>query len=237
MTERATTELADRLGHTFADPGLLVEAMTHRSWCAENPGVASNERLEFLGDAVLGLVIADHLFHVEGAMPEGELAMARAAVVSTEALAQVASRIELGQFLRLGKGEAATGGRDKRSILADAMEAVIGAVYVDGGLDPARRLVLPLVADRLAGAVAGPGEADHKTRLQEASARQFGQVPRYEVSGTGPDHDRRFTAVVRIGGTERGRGTGKSKKEAEQAAAREAWRSLRAEPESRTADA
>ena len=237
MTERATTELADRLGHTFADPGLLVEAMTHRSWCAENPGVASNERLEFLGDAVLGLVIADHLFHVEGAMPEGELAMARAAVVSTEALAQVASRIELGQFLRLGKGEAATGGRDKRSILADAMEAVIGAVYVDGGLDPARRLVLPLVADRLAGAVAGPGEADHKTRLQEASARQFGQVPRYEVSGTGPDHDRRFTAVVCIGGTERGRGTGKSKKEAEQAAAREAWRSLRAEPESRTADA
>lgn len=237
MTERATTELADRLGHTFADPGLLVEAITHRSWCAENPGVASNERLEFLGDAVLGLVIADHLFHVEGAMPEGELAMARAAVVSTEALAQVASRIQLGQFMRLGKGEAATGGRDKRSILADAMEAVIGAVYVDGGLDPARRLVLPLVADRLAGAVAGPGEADHKTRLQEASARQYGQVPRYEVTGTGPDHDRRFTAVVRIGGTQRGLGTGKSKKEAEQAAAREAWRSLRAEPESRTADA
>ncbi len=186
MSERATTELAARLGYTFADPGLLVEAMTHRSWCAENPGAPSNERLEFLGDAVLGLVIADYLFQVEGAMPEGELAMARAAVVSTEALAQVATRIELGQFLRLGKGEAATGGRAKRSILADAMEAVIGAVYVDGGLDAARRLVLPLVADRLAGAVAGPGEADHKTRLQEASARQYGQVPRYEVSGTGP---------------------------------------------------
>ncbi len=236
-SERAMTDLAARLGHRFAEPGLLVEAMTHRSWCAENPGTPSNERLEFLGDAVLGLVVADHLFQVDGAMPEGDLAMARAAVVSTEALAQVASRIELGQFIRLGKGEDATGGRDKRSILADAMEAVIGAVYVDGGLDAARDLVLPLVADRLAGAVAGPGEADHKTRLQEASARRYGQVPRYEVSGTGPDHDRRFTAVVRIGGTERGQGTGKSKKEAEQAAAREAWRALRAEPESRTADA
>jgi ribonuclease-3 len=236
-TERAMTDLAARLGHRFTDPGLLVEAMTHRSWCAENPGTPSNERLEFLGDAVLGLVIADHLFQVDGAMPEGDLAMARAAVVSTEALAQVATRIELGRFLRLGKGEDATGGRDKRSILADAMEAVIGAVYVDGGLEAARLLVLPLVADRLAGAVAGPGEADHKTRLQEASARKYGQVPRYEVSGTGPDHDRRFTAVVRIGGAERGHGTGKSKKEAEQAAAREAWRALRAEPESRTADA
>jgi ribonuclease-3 len=249
MTERAMSDLAARLGHDFADPGRLVEAVTHRSWCAEHVGTPSNERLEFLGDAVLGLVIADYLFQVEGAMPEGELAMARAAVVSTEALAQVASVLELGQFLRLGKGEDATGGREKRSILADSMEAIIGAVYVDAGLAAARRLLLPLVAERLAGAVAGPGEADHKTRLQEASARQYGQVPRYEVSGTGPDHDRRFTAVVRIGGTERGQGTGKSKKEAEQAAARVAWQSLRDEPEpanepestteteSRTADA
>ena len=249
MTERAMSDLAARLGHDFADPGLLVEAVTHRSWCAEHVGTPSNERLEFLGDAVLGLVIADYLFQVEGAMPEGELAMARAAVVSTEALAQVASVLKLGQFLRLGKGEDATGGREKRSILADSMEAIIGAVYVDAGLGAARTLLVPLVAERLAGAVAGPGEADHKTRLQEASARQYGQVPRYEVSGTGPDHDRRFTAVVRIGGTERGQGTGKSKKEAEQAAARVAWQSLRDEPEptnepestteteSRTADA
>jgi ribonuclease-3 len=247
MTERAMTDLSARLGHGFADLGLLVEAVTHRSWCAEHVGTPSNERLEFLGDAVLGLVIADHLFHVEGAMPEGELAMARAAVVSTEALAQVAWGLELGQFLRLGKGEDATGGRAKRSILADAMEAIIGAVYLDAGLDAARRLLLPLVDERLAGAVAGPGEADYKTRLQEASARRYGQVPRYDVSGTGPDHDRRFTAVVRIGGAERGEGQGRSKKEAEQAAAREAWRSLRAEPEpesdtpteteSRTADA
>jgi ribonuclease-3 len=231
MTERAITELAERLGHDFADPTLLVEALTHRSWCAEHVGTPSNERLEFLGDAVLGLVVADHLFRVEGALPEGALAMARAAVVSTEALAQVATVLDLGAALRLGKGEDATGGRAKRSILADAMEAVIGAVYVDAGLDAARELVLPLVDERLAGAVAGPGAADHKTRLQEASARRFGQVPVYDVSGSGPDHDRRFTAVVRIGGEEWGQGSGRTKKEAEQAAAREAWRSLRNDPE------
>ncbi|MCU0274608.1 MAG: ribonuclease III [Acidimicrobiales bacterium] len=231
VIDRALTELADRLGHRFADPVLLEQALTHRSWCAEHPGTPSNERLEFLGDAVLGLVVTDRLFHVEGALPEGELAMARAAVVSTEALAQVASDLELGEHLRLGKGEDATGGRAKRSILADAMEAVLGAVYVDAGIEAARSVILPLVAGRLDSAVAGPGEADHKTRLQEASARRFGQVPRYEVSGTGPDHDRRFTAVVRIGGVERGQGMGKSKKEAEQAAAREAFRSLRGEPE------
>jgi ribonuclease III len=224
-------DLAERLGHEFADPGLLAEALTHRSWCAEHEETVPNERLEFLGDAVLGLVVADHLFRLQGSMPEGDLAMSRAAVVSTEALAEVASGLGLGEAIRLGKGEAATGGRAKRSILADAMEAVIGAVYVDAGLEAARLVVIPMLASRLAGAVAGPGEADHKTRLQEASARRFGQVPRYEVEGSGPDHDRRFTAVVRIDGQERGRGRGRSKKEAEQAAAREAWRELRSEPE------
>jgi ribonuclease-3 len=229
MTERALVRLAARLGHEFSDPALLLEAVTHRSWCAEHVDTPSNERLEFLGDAVLGLVIADVLFQVERAMPEGELAMARAAVVSTEALAQVATDLGLGEYLRLGKGEDATGGRAKRSILADAMEAVIGAVYVDAGLDAARALLLPLVAERLAGAVAGPGEADHKTRLQEESARRYGQVPRYDVSGTGPDHDRRFTAVVRIGGVERGQGSGRSKKEAEQAAAETAYSEIAAD--------
>jgi ribonuclease-3 len=237
MTDGAVQALASRLGHSFDDPALLDQALTHRSWCAEHPGVASNERLEFLGDAVLGLVIADHLFQVEGEMPEGELAMARAAVVSSEALAQAATRFELGEALRLGKGEDATGGRAKRSILADAMEAVIGAVYLDAGLDAAGGLVLRLVADRLAGAVADPGETDHKTRLQEASAQRYGQVPRYDVSGTGPDHEREFTAVVRISGEERGRGVGRTKKEAEQAAAEEAFRTLRAEPDNEAADA
>lgn len=233
----AVEALARRLGHTFADPGLLEEALTHRSWCAEHPGTASNERLEFLGDAVLGLVIADHLFQVERGMPEGELAMARAAVVSAEALAQAAVRFELGEAIRLGKGEDATGGRAKRSILADALEAVIGAVYLDAGLDAAAALVLRLLDERLAGAVADPGETDHKTRLQEASAQRFGQVPRYDVSGTGPDHAREFTAVVRISGQERGRGVGRTKKEAEQAAAEEAYQALRSASESEAADA
>jgi ribonuclease-3 len=235
MREEAVQALASRLGHTFADAALLEEALTHRSWCAEHPGVPSNERLEFLGDAVLGLVIADHLFRVEGDMPEGELAMARAAVVSAEALAQAAARFELGEGLRLGKGEDATGGRGKRSILADAMEAVIGAVYLDAGLAAAADLVLRLVDERLAGAVADPGETDHKTRLQEASAARFGQVPRYDVSGTGPDHEREFTAVVRISGQEKGRGVGRSKKEAEQRAAQAAFRALRS-GEGSTAD-
>jgi len=235
--------LAGRVGHDFADPGLLIQALTHRSWCAEHEGSTSNERLEFLGDAVLGLVVAEHLYAVDDAMPEGELAMARAAVVSTEALAKVAAGVHLGEALRLGKGEDGTGGRAKRSILADAMEAVIGAVFLDAGLDAARAVILPLLEDRLAGAVADPGEADHKTRLQEASARRYGQVPRYDVSGTGPDHERVFTAVVRISGQERGRGEGRSKKEAEQAAAQEAFRSMRDEvegssgPDSRVADA
>jgi ribonuclease-3 len=219
--------LTDRLGHRFADEGLFLEALTHRSWCAEHEGTPSNERLEFLGDAVLGLVVAEHLFRVDDVMPEGELAMARAAVVSTEALAQVAAGLDLGEYLRLGKGEDATGGRTKRSILADAMEAVFGAVFLDAGLDAARGVILPLLSDRLAGAVADPGDTDHKTRLQEASARRYGQVPRYDVSGTGPDHEREFTAIVRISGEERGRGTGRTKKEAEQAAAEEAYRSLR----------
>jgi ribonuclease-3 len=239
MREEAVQALASRLGHTFADAALLEEALTHRSWCAEHLGVPSNERLEFLGDAVLGLVIADHLFRVEGDMPEGELAMARAAVVSAEALAQAAARFELGEGLRLGKGEDATGGRGKRSILADAMEAVIGAVYLDAGLAAAADLVLRLVDERLAGAVADPGETDHKTRLQEASAARFGQVPRYDVSGTGPDHEREFTAVVRISGQEKGRGVGRSKKEAEQRAAQAAFRALREGPaqDSESADA
>jgi len=237
----AVSALAARIGHEFADPGLLIEALTHRSWCAEHDGSPSNERLEFLGDAVLGLVVAEHLYAADRSMPEGGLAMARAAVVSTEALSKVAAGVQLGEAIRLGKGEDATGGRSKRSILADTMEAVIGAVFLDAGLDAARAVILPLLEDRLAGAVADPGEADHKTRLQEASARRYGQVPRYEVSGTGPDHERLFTAIVRISGQERGRGEGRSKKEAEQAAAQEAFRSIRDEsgpgPDSRAADA
>jgi ribonuclease-3 len=200
----------------------MLLALTHRSWCAENAGEASNERLEFLGDAVLGLIVTDHIFTRHPEMPEGSLAKLRAAVVSAPTLAAVAGELGVGDALRLGKGEDASGGRAKASILADAMEAVIGAVYVDGGLDAARRLVLDLLADRIDSEVAGPGGpggADHKTQLQELVARRLESAPVYEVVDDGPDHEKRFYATVRVDDTVVGRGEGRSKKLAEQAAA------------------
>jgi ribonuclease-3 len=222
------TELATRLGHDFADPDLLTWAVAHRSWCAETAGASSNERLEFLGDAVLGLVVTDHLFLAYPEMPEGELAKVRAAVVNSEALAEVAAELSLGPALLLGKGEDASGGREKSSILADAMEAVIGAVYLDGGWPAASRLVMSLLGDRILEAAAGPGGQDFKTRLQELAAREFDQLPRYEVTDEGPDHAKRFYATVVLAGVPRGRGEGRSKKHAEQGAAREAWHELNA---------
>ena len=197
-------------------------ALTHRSWCAEHAGEASNERLEFLGDAVLGLVVTAYIFDRHPEMPEGSLAKLRAAVVSAPTLAAVAAELGVGAALRLGKGEAASGGREKASILADAMEALIGAVYVDGGLDAARRLVLDLFEERIDDEVAGPGGpggADHKTQLQELVARRFEAVPAYVVSDEGPDHEKTFFAEVRVGDELVGRGEGRNKKAAEQAAA------------------
>jgi ribonuclease-3 len=203
--------------------------MAHRSWCAETPGVKSNERLEFLGDAVLGLVVTDHIFRTYPDLPEGELAKVRAAVVNAGALAELAAELELGRALHLGKGEDASGGREKPSILADAMEAVIGAVYIDGGYDAARSLIMGLLGDRIEEAAAGPGGQDFKTRLQELAARRFDQLPHYTVDDEGPDHAKRFFATVRIAGDVRGSGEGRSKKQAEQAAARVAWEALQAE--------
>ena len=215
--------LVERLGRPFHDPTLLARSLAHRSWCAETEGAVSNERLEFLGDAVLGLVVTDHLFLTYPDLPEGELAKVRASLVNSEALAEVAAGLELGSFLLLGKGEAASGGREKPSILADAMEAVIGAVYLDGGWDAAADLVMNLLADRIEEAAAGPGGQDFKTRLQELAARKFEQLPRYEVHDDGPDHAKRFYAKVFVAGEERGQGEGRSKKQAEQGAARAAW--------------
>jgi ribonuclease-3 len=202
--------------------------MAHRSWCAENPGVTSNERLEFLGDAVLGLVVTDHVFRTYPDLPEGHLAQVRAAVVNAGALAEVAEQLGLGRDLLLGKGEDASGGREKPSILADAMEAVIGAVYLDGGWEAAATLVMGLLGERITEAAAGPGGHDYKTRLQELAARRFDQLPRYEVLGEGPDHAKRFSAVVYLAGNAAGTGEGRSKKQAEQAAARMAWEGLSA---------
>jgi len=202
--------------------------MAHRSWCAETPGAASNERLEFLGDAVLGLVVTDHLFRTYPDLPEGELAKVRASVVNSEALAEVASGLSLGEALLLGKGEDSSGGREKPSILADAMEAVFGAVYLDGGWDPAAVLIMGLLGERIEEAAAGPGGQDFKTRLQELAARRFDALPRYEVTDEGPDHAKRFFATVVVAGLTRGEGEGRSKKQAEQGAARQAWHALMA---------
>jgi ribonuclease-3 len=224
----ALTDLAGRLGHTFGDGELLSRALAHRSWCAETPGNPSNERLEFLGDAVLGLVVTDHIFRSYPLLPEGELAKVRASVVSAAALAEVAAELDLGEALLLGKGEDASGGREKPSILADALEAVIGAVYLDAGWDGAAAVVLGLLGERIAEAAAGPGGQDYKTRLQELSARSFEDVPSYLVVDEGPDHAKRFFATVIVGGRPRGKGEGRSKKQAEQAAARCAWEVLRA---------
>ena len=194
-------------------------ALTHRSWCAESGEPHSNERLEFLGDAVLGIVVTDHLFTAHPELPEGDLAKIRASVVNESALATVAGSLGLGEALRLGKGEDASGGRAKPSILADAMEAVIGAVYVDGGLDAARAVVVPLFSPLLHVAVAEPGGGDHKSELQELLARLGVPAPVYEVSDEGPDHDKRFFARVLVGDMRVGEGDGRSKKSAEQAAA------------------
>ncbi|MCB0997054.1 MAG: ribonuclease III [Acidimicrobiales bacterium] len=222
-------QLADRLGHQFSDTGLLTHALTHRSWCAENAGHDSNERLEFLGDAVLGLVVTDHIYRTYPELAEGELAKVRASVVSAPTLAELAGEVGLGDGLRLGKGEEVSGGREKPSILADAMEAVIGAVYLDGGWEAAVGVVRDLFEPAVHAASEQPGTEDFKTRLQELAARHFDGLPRYELTEAGPDHDKRFTAVVSLDGTPLGEGVGRSKKEAEQAAATAAFERLRDE--------
>lgn len=199
----------------------------HRSWCAENPGWRSNERLEFLGDSVLGIVITDHLFTTYPDLAEGDLAKVRASVVSAAALSEVADELALGEAMLLGKGEDGSGGREKPSILADALEAVLGVVYVEVGMDAARDLVLRLLLARTTEAATGPGGQDYKTRLQEIAAQRFAEQPAYEVADEGPDHAKQFFAEVHIDGVLQGRGQGRSKKQAEQAAARDAWARLR----------
>lgn len=217
-------ELEEILGYTFTDRSLLTLALTHRSLEAEDEQESSNERLEFLGDAVLGLVIADDLL-AGWDMDEGAMAKVRAAVVNEAELAGVARELGLGDHLRLGKGEQTSGGRNKSSILADTLEAVIGAVFLDGGFDPARIFILRNWEDLVAERAVAPGERDYKTRLQEVLARR-GAVPEYKVGGFGPDHAREFTASVLVDGSTLGGGKGSSKKRAQQEAARHALTAL-----------
>jgi ribonuclease-3 len=227
LSSLAAVTHIEQIEHRFADPELLARAMAHRSWVAESPGSSSNERLEFLGDAVLGLVVTDHIYRAYPSLPEGELAKVRASVVSAAALAEVAEELRLGEFVLLGKGEDLSGGREKPSILADALEAVIGAVYLDGGWDAASALIFGLLGGRIADAASGPGGQDYKTRLQELAARLADGGPDYEVQDEGPDHAKRFHASVRVGTQVFHGGEGRSKKQAEQAAARLAWEALR----------
>ncbi len=221
-------DLQVRLGVTFEDGDLLLRALTHRSYAFEHAPLVPNERLEFLGDAVLGLVVTDEIFHAHPEEQEGRLAKVRAAAVRTESLAEVAREMGLGAFVRLGRGESASGGADKDSILADALEAVLGAVYLDQGFPAAYAVVTQLFGERL-DHLGGVGAAlDYKTSLQELSASEFDGLPQYRVSDSGPDHDKTFEAEVRVAGELVGHGSGHSKKVAEQEAAEQAYKALAA---------
>jgi len=208
------------------DASLLLRALTHRSYAYENGALPNNERLEFLGDSVLGLVVTDSLYAAHPDLAEGQLAKLRAAVVNMRALAEVARSISLGDYIFLGRGEESTGGRDKASILADTMEAVIAAVYLSGGLPAASTFVHHLL-DPLMEASASLGAGlDWKTSLQELTASASLGVPEYHVTEQGPDHQKSFHAESRVGSELMGSGSGTSKKEAEQMAASVAWTEL-----------
>jgi ribonuclease III len=213
----------------FRDPRVLQISLIHRSYAFEQGTAETNERLEFLGDAVLGLVVTDLAFRRFPDMPEGELAKLRAATVNMVTLAEVARDLALGEELFLGRGEELSGGRDKTSILADAMEAVLGAIYVDRGLGAVADAIERVFWPRMAAYARGEGDRDYKTGLQELAAQDVGTVPQYRVEEQGPDHAKEFTATVFLDGHPYGRGQGRSKKEAEQQAARQAFDRLSSE--------
>jgi ribonuclease-3 len=223
--ERDPAELWRALGVPIM-PQSLERALTHRSYAYENANPPTNERLEFLGDSVLGLVVTDALFRGYPTLPEGQLAKLRAAVVQMGALAEVARELNLGSYVRLGRGEQVTGGRNKSSILADTLEAVIGAVYIDCGLSEASDLVHRLFDPVIARSARLGAGLDWKTSLQELTAAHLLGVPEYQVDESGPDHQKSFHAVVRVGGRVLGSGQGRSKKAAEQQAAEAAWNAI-----------
>jgi ribonuclease III len=228
MSRREPTALERALELVFEDPAMEEAALTHRSFAFEQGGLTTNERLEFLGDAVLGLVVTDMAYRGFPVLSEGELAKLRAAMVNMTMLAEVARELGIGEAVLLGRGEELSGGRSKASILADALEAVLGAVYLDRGLDATQALIRRLFWPRIEAYVRGEGERDYKTSLQEFAAQDLGRLPEYRVDERGPDHAKEFTATVYLGGMEYGRGVGRSKKEAEQRAAREAHARLSA---------
>ncbi len=220
--------LTERLGVDL-DLDLVTLALTHRSYAYEHGGLPTNERLEFLGDSVLGIIVTDALYRNHPDLPEGRLAKLRASIVNMHALAGVGRAIGLGDMLRLGKGEERTGGHDKPSIVSDAVEAVLGAVYLQHGIETAREVVHRLFAELIQSAPLQGAALDWKTSLQELSAERGLGVPVYDVSSEGPDHAKLFSAQVSLAGDDHGRGNGKTKKEAEQQAAAAAYSRLVAE--------
>ncbi len=214
--------LEEKLGYTFQNPALLENALTHSSCANESRGkLQSNERLEFLGDSILGMVVADHLYRNHPDLPEGVLTRTRAALVCEDSLVIVAEELGLGAYLRLGKGEEAGGGRNRPSIRADAVEAVLAAVYLDGGIGSARKIIQKYILSREVAGLTKP--RDYKTALQELVQRESGQVLAYRLTGEeGPDHNKRFFVEVTLNGKRVGQGSGRSKKEAEQMSAKAA---------------
>lgn len=230
MSKQDIAGLEIKLGYSFKNKGLLSEALTHKSFHHENPGKAPlyNERLEFLGDSVLGLVVVEFLFRSDKNYSESTMSKIKSYLVKESVLSDVAEGILLGTYLRLGRGEEETGGREKKSILADAMEAVFGAIYCDRGYESARDVILRLLTDKIEAATSSEQFFDFKTDLQEESQVRFGVLPQYKmVKQEGEEHKKMFTIDVFIKGDKFGRGAGRSKKEAETAAAKEALAKLK----------
>ncbi|MFT4086465.1 MAG: ribonuclease III [Gordonia sp. (in: high G+C Gram-positive bacteria)] len=228
MKRPDSTLLTDALGVTVRDD-LLTLALTHRSYAYENGGLPTNERLEFLGDSVLGVVVTEKLYLGFPDRPEGELAKIRASVVNMHALAEVARELGeggLGAHIYLGRGEELTGGRDKASILADGLESLFGAVFLDHGIVVAKDVILRLFEPLIERSGEMGAGLDWKTSLQELAAEKSLGPPQYQITSTGPDHNKEFTAVAVVGGESLGKGVGRTKKEAEQNAAERAWKAL-----------
>jgi len=217
---------AEKIGYKFADKSLLETAMRHSSWTAENIGFESNERLEFLGDSVIGFVVADTMYRRYPDFDEGKLTDLRKIVVNMNALSRVATQLGLGEFILLGRGEEAGGGREKTSILANALEAVFAAVYLDSDAMSAYALVRSLLSESIDEALAALKQLDAKSQLQELCSRLDNPMPEYRVTDEGPDHAKTFYAAVYIGNDWMGAGSGRSKKVAEELAAQQAFATL-----------
>jgi len=218
--------LAQKLGYKFVNESLLATALRHSSWTAENEGFESNERLEFLGDSVIGFVVADTMFRRYPEFDEGKLTDLRKIVVNMNALARVATQLGLGEFVLLGRGEAAGGGREKSSILANALEAVFGAIYLDSDSVRVYAIISSLLSESIDEAISALKQLDAKSQLQELSAKLGRTVPEYRVTDEGPDHAKIFFAAVYIGDEWMGAGSGRSKKVAEEQAAQQACSTL-----------